>query len=349
MQDQLEGVLHKAIINHVFPGAVLGYTTNGQRNILAAGSQTYEQSSKTVDSETIYDIASLTKVIPTNSLVLKLVERGSLSLDDQVIKFIPELKNPGRETILVKHLLTYSVIFALPHRLSEYASQGAKAIFEAIYNAPLGDQVGVTVLYTDAPVILAAQLVERVTKKPLDDLGDELLFKPLNMLHTTFHPDKFDKSLIAPSEIVDGRELKGVAHDEKARALLEDGIMPGHAGIFSDISDLLNFAEMLLNRGRFAEKQVFNPQTILEMHTNQIKNSDYAAGLGWHIKKPDFMGSKVSDQAFGKTGFTGPAILIDPDKKIAMVLLTNSTYPHRSADRDGINQVRRELADIIFS
>ena len=349
MNDQIQELLEQAIKNRIFPGAVVGYINNKQKNVLVAGRLTYDSHSPQVNAETIYDIASLTKAIPTNSLVLKLVEQAKLSLDEQVVKFIPELNNPLRETILVKHLLTYSVIFALPHGLSVLAPKGSKAILDAIYNAPLKDPVGTTVLYTNAPVILAAMLLEHVTKKPLDILADELLFRPLQMSQTTFHPDMLDKSRVAPTEIVDGVELRGVIHDEVARALQKDGIFAGEAGVFSNVSNLLNFAEMLLNRGSFLGQQIFSPKIVAQMHTNQIENPDYAAGLGWHIKKPSFMGSKVSGQAFGKTGFTGPSILIDPSKGTALVLLTNSTFPRRSADRAAINRVRQDLANIIFA
>lgn len=345
MNDRLQAVLDEAIAERVSPGASLAIFKNGKRFELSAGRLTYNETSPKVTPQTVYDVASITKSVPVSCLLLQLIEQGKLKLDEPVINHIPELQQPDRDKILIKHLLTYTAIWDLPHGLSYFAKQGAEAVMQAIYTSPLLAEPGARYWYTNPPAILMGLIAERVTGKTLDSLADDEFFKPLGMTSTTFYPEKLHNVEIAPTEVDWRGEMKGLVHDEAAWALRGADVLSGHAGLFSTAGDLLTFAEMLLGGGEW--QRYFTPQTIAQMHTNQTAQLDARTGLGWEINLDGF-GQHASTQAFGKTGFTGTFICIDPAKNTAFVLLSNSTYPQRPANRDAINRVRAAVADVLF-
>jgi CubicO group peptidase (beta-lactamase class C family) len=340
MHDQLEEVINRAIESRVFPGCEVGYIRDGKTEVVGFGNHTYEHDSPAVRPTTIYDVASITKSIPTSSIVLSLIESGRLKLEDKVADFIPQIQNDYRNQITVKHLLTYTVVFDLPAGLSGLAKEHGKELVDHLLKVPLIAPPGEAYYYTNAPAVVLGLLAERVTGKRLDQLGNEMFFRPLGMTNTSFAP----QGDVAPTEIVEGRELRGIVHDEGARA--SDKTI-GNAGLFSTAGDLLIFAQMLLNGGVYKNKRYFSGQTIAQMHTNQL-NGDLRAGLGWELHQRNIMGERASASSFGKTGFTGCIIIIDPKKEAAMVHLSNRTYPSRPESRDPINACRRELSDIVF-
>jgi CubicO group peptidase (beta-lactamase class C family) len=309
----------------------------------------YDTASPKVDEHTVYDIASVTKSIPVSSLILQLIEQGKLHLDQKVIDFIPELQNAYRQDITITHLLSYTVIFDLPQGLSVYGKQGADAVLQAIFKAPLQAPPGEKYYYTNTPALLLGLIVERCTRKALDVLAQEVFFGPLGMTRTTFFPEDLQEATIAPTE-EDWRGLvHGKVHDEAAWALRASNIIAGNAGLFSTAHDLAIFCQMLLEQGTFAGRQYFTPETVRQMHTNQIAHLQESAGLGWELHQSRFMGDKASTQCFGKTGFTGTFVLIDPLKQSALVLLSNRIHPKRPPDREAINAVRRAVANLIFA
>lgn len=341
MHEQLAEVANHAVNSRVFPGCVVGYIREGKSLVHSFGHLTYEPDSPAVDSHTTYDVASITKSIPTSSIVLSLIESGKLKLDDKVASYIPEIENEYRDQITLSHLLTYTVVFDLPSGLSALAKAHGSDLIGHLLRTPLLAPPGEAYYYTNAPAVVLGMIAERVTGRKLADLGDDMFFKPLGMTATTFRPSQ---SNVAPTEIVEGREIRGVVHDEAAQTL---GAPAGHAGLFSTAGDLLIFAQMLLNGGTFHERQYFSEEMIEQMHTNQLTGG-LRAGLGWELYQSKIMGSKASETAFGKTGFTGCIIIIDPKKEVVMVHLSNRTYPSRPESRDPINTCRRDLADIVF-
>lgn len=339
----------EAISNRTFPGAVVAYVQGGKRAVLPFGRLTYEPDAPKVNEETVYDVASITKSVATASVILKLIEEGKLTADDPLIQFVPEITCAERERILLRHLLTFTVAFDLPQPLSGYAAQGGRAVLDAIFNAQLQAEPGTKYVYSNAPAILLGLVAARVGGKPLDILADELFYTPLTMRHTTFHPEQLQVAEIAPAEINARGEIKGVTHDESAWALQNVGIAAGSAGLFSTADDLLTFCEMLLHDGTLRGRTYFNPETVVLMHTNQLADIGANAGLGWDVGKRRVMGEHASALCFGKTGFTGGLMLIDPEKQSALAFVTNRTYPKRPANDAAIDEVRRRLADIIFA
>ena len=348
MDERIAEICERAIQEKVFPGGVVGYIRGDTVNALPFGRLTYAANAPAVTSETVYDVASVTKSVPTGSVILKLIEEGRLGLDDQVIAYIPELRNDYREHILIRHLLTYTVIFDFPGGLAKVAREAPSRLLERIFAAPLVTPPGARYYYTNAPAILLGLIAERVCGQSLDLIARRLFFEPLGMLATTFWPDFSDRQ-IAPTERDWRDEVQGQAHDEAAWVLTKTGMTPGHAGLFSTASDLLTFAQMLLCGGAWHRRQILDPQTIVRMHTNQIAKLGASTGLGWELNQPHVMGSAASDQCFGKTGFTGCLILVDPVRKAALVHLSNRTYPDRSSTREAINTVRRALADVVLA
>lgn len=351
MNDQILNLLACAVQDKVFPGAAVGYIKKGQEYFVSAGNLTYDKSSPNVNQNTLYDLASITKSIPVSSIILHLLGQNKLSLDDKVIKYIPELKFKYKNDVTIKHLLTYTVVWDMPNGLAHYAKQGSEVALNAIFNGPLMAPPGQKYYYTNPPSILLTMIIERICGKSLDKVASKLFFEPLNMQSTTFYPkDLKDKYYdIAPTEIDFRGELHGVVHDETAWALHNVNKLAGNAGLFSNSEDLLKLCQMLLFGGNYKDHKYFNPDIFNQIYTNQIANLGEVTGLGWELNSPAFMGKKASDTCFGKTGFTGCVILVDPVKQSAMVMLTNRTYPDRSNNRVKINQTRSKIADIIFA
>ncbi len=297
--------------------------------------------------DTIFDIASITKSIPTASLALKAVEQGMVTLTDPVLKWIPELNNVYKDTIRIKHLLTHTLDFKL--QLSLCKDLSPQEILDTVFSAEIKSPPGSTFLYCNATSILLGVLVERVFGETLDTLADRYFFHPLNMHHSTFHPPDETKKEIVPTEIDEwrGRTIQGEIHDESAWKLKEI-MIPGSAGLFSNAPDLLTFLEMLLCDGSYNGRQFFNPETITLLSTNQIAGIYECTGLGLELNQSQYMGTQCSNRTIGKTGFTGCVVMCDLEKGVGLVLLSNYTWPERKGSKDQINKLRREIADAVF-
>ncbi|MBD3393940.1 MAG: serine hydrolase [Chitinivibrionales bacterium] len=345
---KLYATLASAIENRVFPGAVAGIVSrSGNRTIVPAGHHTYNTSSTAVTEQSIFDVASITKSIPTATLALMAVESGKISLHTRLTEWVPEYEVTGGNSVTVRHLLTQTV----DHGYSLASCKGMTPqdllhlIFTRDYRLPAGERF----CYTNTTSILLGMLVERVLGAPLDVLARDMLFAPLGMERTTFSPQTLPQNEILPTEHCDwrGRVVQAEVHDESA-FVLRKIMVPGSAGLFSTAPDLLNFLEMLLNGGRWKNMRVF-PAALLElMYHNQLERIGRWAGLGWELNQLRFMGLHCSAQTIGKTGFTGCVVLCDFEKGRALAFLSNHTFPKRRGSRDAINAVRRDIADIVF-
>ncbi|MEK7102749.1 MAG: serine hydrolase domain-containing protein, partial [Patescibacteria group bacterium] len=204
MNEQIQKRLVEAKESHIFPGAVVGWVKrDGTRGVVSCGRFTYDQDAVPIQSDSIFDVASLTKAIPTGSLALQLIEEGMLSLQDQVVKYIPEFNNSYCEQVLVKHLLTYSMLLDLKRPLSSYKDLLPEELLNVIMTTDLAYIPGTKFHYSNTPALLLGIILERITGKTLDVLADERFFLSLGMSRTTFHPNKFSKEEIVPTEIDD--------------------------------------------------------------------------------------------------------------------------------------------------
>lgn len=349
MIQQLSQRINRAIQEKVFPGCVFGFIhPMYKKKVIPFGTYNYDENSQQITQESIFDVASITKAIPTSSLALKLIDEKKLFLNDRVIKYVPELNNNYRDQVLVKHLLTQTLNFDF--RLSSLKNLNAGGILNAILTTDFIHEPGQSFFYSNATSILLGIIVERVYNQCLAEVAAKEFFKPLGMENTSFFVEDLKKESIVPTEIDPwrNREIKGEIHDESA-FILRNKMIAGSAGLFTTASDIMLFLEMLLNKGVMNGKTYFSPDIFLQMQTNQISHLNLSAGLGWELYQKRYMGQHCTEKTIGKTGFTGCVCVADVDRQKAFVLLSNYTYPTRKKDSSQIDSVRSDIADIIFS
>jgi CubicO group peptidase (beta-lactamase class C family) len=345
--DAIAKRIVKAVEEKIFPACAVGTVErNGGRTVVPFGHFTYDADSPPVRENSIFDVASVTKAIPVSCIALQLIEEGKLKLNDPVTSFVPEFAGEGKNAVTVFHLLTQTLDLLLPH-LSSLRDVPPRELLTQILQAPLRSRPGTKFVYANATSILLGLVVERVSGRKLDELARERFFEPLGMSRTGFHPE----GEVIPTEVDERRGLiQGTVHDESA-FVLSSIMTPGSAGLFSTAPDLLTFLEMLLREGEFSGRRYFKPETVTLMHTNQLANIGASHGLGWELNQRQYMGNICSDQAFGKTGFTGCVAMCDPVKGVGFVMLSNCTFPKRRAREEQVhfvNEVRRDVASIIF-
>lgn len=365
-QGESAGVFHKAVAGFILP--------DGTTRTVALNTP----------ADTVFDIASLTKVCPTSTLALCYILEGKLHLDDRVIDYIPELQTNYREDICVFHLLTHSLDYRVP--MKTLRTLPPEGILNALFTYKFAKAPGADFNYGNPASVLLGIILQRLTGKDLQQQGRERFFEPLGMTRSGWDPltrewNPIPREEIAPTEICEfrGREICGEIHDESAWVLRK--LFPvGSAGMFSCVPDLLKFMHMVMNDGIAAgangsEIRVA-PAGILKMVSENAFTREGAAqflpagnstagnstagdspagaangactALGWELAQGKFMGSRVSPHAFGKTGFTGASIVADPIAGAAVVLLSDFTYPHREASADRIHAFRASLADAFF-
>jgi beta-N-acetylhexosaminidase len=345
-------VIEKAIADKAFPGATLAVGYRGRVSVHAFGKLSYDAKSASTNLNTMYDIASLTKVVATTTLVAKLAEgdfAAPLDLDARVERYLPEWASgpqpEWRHKVTVRHLLTHTS--GLP-AFKEYwrTSKGKADTLARIFAEPLEYEPGTKEIYSDLGIILMAEIVERLAGRTLDDLARTFIFSPLGMKDTMYRPPKKLWPSIAPTEIDNNlrhRMVQGEVHDENAFAI---GGVSGHAGVFSTAPDLAAFCQMLLNGGVYSHQRILRRATISQFTAPQ-QLSGGTRTLGWAV--PTGGGSSghyFSTHSFGHTGFTGTSIWIDPDRQLFVVLLTNRVHPTRENTK--IQQVRPALHDAVM-
>ncbi len=347
LELQIRERLEQGVKDKVFPGAVVGVVTqSGERILVPVGHFAYENDSPIVEASTVYDVASITKSIPTGCLALKLIEEGKLKLDDKLVTYLPQYHNNYTNDVLIKHLLTYSVILNFPIPGFSIQTATPEEVRHNLLTTDLKYPPGEVAQYSNSPALLLGMVIEKITGTTIDKLTQEYFFEELDMKHSTFAPTLPES--IPPTEVDDWRGVvQGFVHHETSFVLGKDHPC-GCAGLFSNVPDLLAFLEVLLNEGEFRGEEFFSPEMVKQMHTNQLSVSDAFMGLGWELNEPRFMGKFAHPDMFGKTGFTGTVCVIDPNRDVAFVLLSNCTYPKRKSSREAINEVRRDISDIVF-
>jgi beta-N-acetylhexosaminidase len=348
-------VIERGVADKAFPGATVAVGYRGKVAVHAFGNLSYDANAPAVDVRTMYDIASLTKVVATTTLVAKLAEGDfnvPLDLDAKVERYLPEWTTGAkgqdldwRHQVTVRHLLTHTS--GLPP-FKEYwrTSKGKQETLTRIFAEPLDNEPGTKEVYSDLGIILMAEIVERLTGRTLDDLAKAFIFSPLGMKDTIFRPSKNLWPWIAPTEFdrnLRNRLVQGEVHDENAFTM---GGVSGHAGLFSTAPDLSAFCQMLLNGGVYAHHRILKRATIAQFTAPQPL-SNGTRTLGWAVPtEGSSSGHYFSAHSFGHTGFTGTSIWIDPDRQLFVVLLTNRVHPTRENQK--IAQVRPALHDAVM-
>ncbi|MBS1849811.1 MAG: DUF1343 domain-containing protein [Acidobacteria bacterium] len=319
----LDSIVRQAIEDNQVPGAVLLVWHNGQTVYRKAfGHRSLEPRRELMTVDTIFDIASLTKVVATTTAVMQLVGQGKIRLNDPVVKYLPEFGQNGKDDITVRMLFTHHSGLREDVDLSQ-PWQGKDTALRLAYAETPINPPGSRFLYSDVNFIVLGTLVERVSGEPLDVYCAKHIFVPLGMAHTRFLPPAAWRPRMAPTQYDEqNKMLRGMVHDPTARRM---GGVAGHAGLFSTVDDLSKFAQALLRGG-----PVLGPLLVEKMSTpQQPPTSNVLRGLGWDIDTPfsSNRGDLLPVGSFGHTGFTGTSLWIDPTTNTFIVLLANGVHP----------------------
>lgn len=326
-----------------FPGAAVVVGHKGKSVLQRGyGRLDWASSSPAVNaSHTIYDIASLTKVVGTTTAIMILFDQGRVSLDAPVSRYVPEFSGGEKDLVTVRQLLVHRS--GLPPgrdiwRVTHDPAEARRIILET----PLSFHPGQYYEYSDLGADVLGYIVEAVSGQSLDEFLQDYVFHPLGMYDTGFRPADSLKARIAPTEVAPprGYPIQGEVHDENAFAM---GGVAGHAGLFSTAADLSVFAEMMLNGGEYDGVRIIADSTV-QLFTTR------AAGhraLGWDTPTGSYgSGHYLSEYAFGHTGFTGTSMWIDPERDMFVVLLTNRVHAARARNpQKVIGDVRSDLSD----
>lgn len=346
---QVDKIMQSAINDSVFPGGIVGVMRNGA--LVWEQAYGYHDYSKTkaVQANGTYDMASITKIMATTTSIMKLVDEGKISLDDPVAKYIPEYDHGKKQEITIRHFLLHTS--GLPaFRIYVDELRTRNELIEAVRNEPLINEPGEEYVYSDLGFILLAEIIKEVSGKRIDKYMHDEFFEPMGMTSTTFNPENIGPLLtnrIPPTEIdtvFDRGLVHKKVHDE--RAYFMDGVS-GHAGLFSSVQDMAKYFFMLLNDGNYGGHQYLSPE-IIDLFTSH-QSPINQRGLGFDRKSEGFStaGTLTSEHSFGHTGFTGTSFWVDPDENIAIIILTNRTYPNRSYGSQ-ISQIRAQIADAVM-
>lgn len=343
------------------PGAVVLVGRQGQIVWRRAyGNRALEPNVEAMTPDTIFDLASLTKVVATATSVMILVERGKLRLGDPVARYIPEFGENGKRAITVEQLLTHRSGL-LPDNAIEDYQQGVAKAWENLWKlAPIAE-VGSKFIYSDVNFEVLGELVRRISGKPLDQFAAENIFRPLGMKDTGFVPAKTLQSRIAPTErwydaervgnANASQEIKrGIVHDPRAYLL---GGVAGHAGLFSTADDLARYCQMILQHGEGNGGRILSPMTVARMTEGRASGGNAidgnVRGLGWDIftSFSANRGDLLPVGSFGHTGFTGTGLWLDPTSQTFVVFLSNRVHPKLDPKKPAdVGSLRGRIATI---
>jgi len=344
--NQIQPVVEQAIRDRKLPGAVV-LIGRGDEVVYqkAIGNRAVEPSVEPMTADTIFDVASVTKVVATTTSVMKLMEEGRIRLTDRVSSFISGFERHNKTDITVRHLLTHTSGLRPDLDLADPWSGYDKAIELAIDEVPTSAP-GERFVYSDINFLLLGEIVRRVSDMPLDQYAAQNIFTPLGMKDTGFRPAGSLLPRIAPTEKVDGQMLRGVVHDPTSRRM---GGVAGHAGLFSTAADLSIFCRMLLDGGRYNGVRVLSPLTVAKMTSPATGSGDpNVRGLGWDIDSSysSNRGELLPVGSYGHTGFTGTSLWIDPLTREFVVFLSNRVHPDGKGD---VTPLRAKVATIAAS
>ncbi len=341
VDEQIGQAVHAGLI----PGAVLVIGHDGAVVFRKAyGDRALIPRREPMTVDTMFDAASLTKVIATTPSVMKLFEQGKIRIDDPVTRYLPEFQG-GHSDITIRDLMTHFSGLRPDLDLKPAWSGYETGIERALKDPPVRPP-GIRFVYSDINFILMGEIVHRLSGKMLNDFARENIFEPLGMRDSMFLPPRDLIPRIAPTELdsLTGQPFRGVVHDDTSRYM---GGVAGHAGLFTTADDLAKFAQMMLDRGEGNGVRLFSPATV-EKFTSPASPADQPIlrGLGWDIDSPysSNRGELFPIGSYGHTGFTGTSVWIDPTSRTYVILLTNVVHPHRGKS---LSSLRSRVATIV--
>lgn len=346
LHRKLVRAIQIAIAEGQIPGAVICIGNADKIIHLAAfGKRREVPSPQPMCAGTIFDLASITKILATAPATCLLWQEGKLDIYDAVKRYLPEFSGGHKNRVTLLHLLTHTS--GLP-AFKNYLQMGLKgqreAIIADICHTRLKALPGTVFIYSDLGFILLGEIVRRVSGMDLDEFCRRRIYAPLRMRWTRFNPPKNWRNKCAATEWRNGQMMQGIVHDPNAYAL---GGVAGHAGLFSTAADLALFCQMLLREGELNGVRIFEPEIVKMMATNQCQVEGIQRGLGFDIQSPyspQMKGEKFPTGVFGHTGYTGTSITIDPFSGVFVILLTNRVHPD---DRRNIAPLRKQIANLV--
>lgn len=353
----IEGAVEASIQAGEIPGAVVLVARHGRIAYFKAfGNRSVKPAQEAMTADTIFDMASLTKVMATTPSVMLLTEQGILRLNDRVKRYLPNFAGGGKDSITLLHLLTHYSGLPADFNLSKQWFGYAEGL-EELWKISTTSEPGKTFVYSDLNYIALSEIIRVVSGKTLDVFARESIFGPLGMTDTTFNPPENLAPRIAPTEsrrntlkYLNGqtsigsldRILRGEVHDPTAWRL---GGVAGHAGLFSSARDLAIFAQMFLDRGTYHGVRILSPMSIQAMTSPQSPaNATDTRGYGWDLESVySSPRGDIFRGGYGHTGFTGASLWIHPPTDSFVILLTNRVHPDGGKD---INHLRGAVANI---
>ncbi len=339
---EMDVAIAQAITDKQCPGGVLWVEHKRASYHKAFGKRALVPAVEAMTEDTIFDAASLTKVVATTPAIMLLVESGKISLDDAVTNHVPEFAAYGKDRITLRQLLTHTSglrpDISLKTEWKGYDEAIRLSCAEQLSAAP-----GVKFIYSDTGMILLAEIVRRVSGKTLADFANREIFAPLGMNDTGFNPPAAKLDRIAPTEVENGQPVRGVVHDPRARRM---GGVAGHAGLFTTAGDLAQYARMLLNGGELDGVRIFKPETVKLMTSVQTPPEvSTRRGLGWDIDSGYSVprGEIFPLGSFGHTGWTGTSVWLDPFSQTFVIFLSNRNHP---TEKGSVGALRGKLGTL---
>ncbi|MBT3841433.1 MAG: DUF1343 domain-containing protein [Verrucomicrobia bacterium] len=340
--EAIDEVIEGAITAGRVPGVVVRIEHGGAVYQKSYGAKAVAPEFLPMTYDTIFDSASLTKVIATAPAIMLLAERGKLRLDDKVDHWITNFKAHGKGAVTIRHLLTHTSGLR-PSLSSKPSWSGLAKAIDLAKEERLTAQPGTKFRYSDINFILLGEIVQLASGQMLDEFTSKHIYQRLGMRDTGFLPPFEKRSRIAPTERVDGQILHGIVHDPTARRM--NGVA-GHAGLFTTAADLSRFAQMMLNGGKLNGRRIFKSETVrLMTSVHTPKGMMAKRGLGWDIDSPysSPRGNHFKIGGYGHTGWTGGSLWVDPATQTIVILMTSRTHPDGNGN---VIALRREVATL---
>jgi len=344
LPGRLDSLANAAIADRAASGIAIAVGRWGRLvHLRGYGAVDWAPGSPAVTDSTLFDMASVTKVVATTTALALLEEQGAVDLDQRVSWYLPGLRDSAKQHITLRQILTHRAGFeAFAPLYREF--QGREQYLRQIDARPLKYATGTQTIYSDWDLVLAGFVVERVAGDSLDRFVERRVFEPLGMRDSRFRPDPSLRARIAATEVDSARgHIWGSVHDPNAFAL---GGVAGHAGLFSSARDMAIFAQVLLNGGEYGGVRILRPQTVARWTTPEFPRSSRA--LGWDTPSNNSSaGRYFGPRSFGHTGYTGTSVWVDPERGVFVVILTNRVNPTSENNRHVA--LRRAIADAVQS
>lgn len=342
--QRVDEIVAEGLAEKKMPGCVVCVGRHGKIAMLKAfGQKQLQPIELPMTTDTLFDMASITKPMATATSIMLLIERGKIRLTDKVASILPEFAANGKEPITIHDLLIHHSGLLADNSIKDY-ERGRDEAIKRICELKLLNPIGTKFVYSDVNFILLGEIVARVSENNVHEFSREHIFRPLGMNSTGYLPSEALRTKAAPTEQRDGHWMRGEVHDPRAFKL---GGLAGHAGLFSTAEDVAVYAQMMLGRGEYNSVRVLSPETVERM-TRGDRVSSGLRGLGWD-KRTGYSinrGELLTDSAFGHGGFTGTVLWIDPELDLFFIFLSNRVHPN---GKGSVNQLAGRIATAVAS